>query len=107
MLQVDTTTTVHPSWWDWEFALASYIKVISACGPCCNHACEQSFTSIFFRKMDLLLWGVEGDLIRELVGPFVDLVTVGEEHGQAVLGAYTCPVKVFKEGAVIWYACIG
>ena len=53
--------------------------------------------------MDLFLWWSKCDLVRKLLGPFGDLVIAGEEHGQAVRGSDTCPIKVFENGAVIWY----
>ena len=41
-------------------------------------------------------------LIFEAVDPWVDLVAFIKEHGQAVLGADACPIKIFKEGTIIW-----
>lgn len=58
--------------------------------------------------MNLLLWGTKGDLDLELVDPFTDLVGVGKEHGQAVLGADACPIHIIIEnGAIVWDATIG
>ena len=51
-------------------------------------------------------WCSKCDLVRKLLGPFGDLVIAGKEHGQAVLGSDTCPIKVFKDGAVIGYSVI-
>ena len=56
--------------------------------------------------MDLLLGCSKGDLVRELLGPFGDFVIASKEHGQAVLGSDTCPIKVFENGAVIGYPVI-
>ena len=39
-------------------------------------------------------------------GPFGDFVIASKEHGQAVLGSDTCPIKVFENGAVIGYPVI-
>ncbi len=45
--------------------------------------------------MDFFGWAAKGGLVRESVDPGIDLTLV-KEHGQAILGAYTCPVKVVK-----------
>ena len=56
--------------------------------------------------MNLLLGCAKCDLVRKLLGPFGDLVIASKEHGQAVLGSDTCPIKVFENGAVIGYPVI-
>ena len=46
--------------------------------------------------MDFFGWASKGGLVRKTVNPWVDLVGLVKEHGQAVLGAYTCPIKIVK-----------
>ena len=57
--------------------------------------------------MDLFGRASKGSLVRKPVDPWVDLVTLVEEHGQAVLGSDTCPIKVVKERTIFWETAIG